>query len=138
VTRNLTRALLVAVAVAVGAWLVFSLRVVDLQASGEATLKRAEHGRISAAELAGGLDDLRRADRHNPDLTPLLDQGWLLYAAGRRQDALVIGLKAASKEPENVQPWILVYLTAPNPHAAIPAAAKVRQLNPWLGDSLRQ
>jgi hypothetical protein len=138
VARNLTRALLVVVAVAVGAWLAFSLRVVDLQASGEATVKRAQRGPIGAAELARGLDELRRADRHNPDLTPLLDQGWLLSAAGRRQDALVIGLKAASMEPENVQPWILVYVTAPNPHAAIPAAAKIRKLNPWLGDSLRQ
>jgi hypothetical protein len=136
VNRAVVSGLIVAAAVVISAWLVFSIRANHLEARGAAAIEWARHGQVAPQDLSRALDQLRRSDRYNPDLTPLLDQAWLLYNSHRRQEALVLSLKAAAKEPENVQTWTLVYLTAPDRGVAARAAAKVKQLNPWLADSL--
>jgi hypothetical protein len=134
---RLIRALMVASAVVVAAWFVFSIHAVDLQASGEATLKRAQRGAISQAELQRARDELRRADRHNADLAPLLDEGFLLAAAGHRDQAFPIAIRTVEKEPLNVQSWALFYVAAPNANARAFAGRKVKELNPWLAYALR-
>jgi Flp pilus assembly protein TadD len=131
------RGLLVVGAAAVVAWLVFSIHGVDLQADGEATLKRAQTGTVSGDEIDSALLDLRRADRYNPDLTPLIDQGFLLAQVGRHEEALAAGLKAAAKEPQNVQGWTLIDRAAPGTEVAARARRRVAELNPWLADALR-
>ncbi len=134
---NLIRAALVASAVVVLAWLAFSLRAVDLQADAAPTIDGARHGRVGASKIDAARKLLRRADTRNPDLSPLLDEGLLLFYAGRRDEAYPLARRAVAKEPENVQAWTLLYLVAPNTALANDAKSKVQHLNPWLGDSLR-
>ena len=129
----LLRVALIAFAIALGAWMVFGIHEVGLQASGEATLKRAQRHQVSDVEVTRALDELRRADRYNPDLTPLLDQGFLLNAHGKLADGYVISRKAIAKEPENVQAWVLMALWAPSPAIVRRAKARVKELNPRLG-----
>jgi hypothetical protein len=129
---------LVVVAAAIGAWLLFSIRAVDLQARAEKTLVRAQGGHASRAEVARGLDDLRRAGRHSPDLTPLLDRGYLLYAAGHRQRAREVALSAAAKEPQNAQAYTLLFLTAPDRATRREASRRLASLNYWLAVALRR
>lgn len=121
------------------AWLAFSFRAVDLQADAESTIARVRGGGIGATKINEAQRQLHRADRYNPDLTPQLDEGLLLFYAGapRRAEAYSLALRTVAKEPENAQAWTLVYLTAPDRGVKVDAERKVQQLNPWLGDSLR-
>jgi hypothetical protein len=133
----LIRGVLVVGALVVVAWLAFSLRAIDLQADAESTIARVRGGGVGASEIDKTQRQLRSADRRNPDLTPQLDEGLLLFYARRRAEAYSVALRATAKEPENAQAWTLVYLTAPDRGAKADARRKVRHLNPWLGDTLR-
>lgn len=135
--QKLIRAALVAGALVVAVWLAFSLRAVDLQDDAEATLDRARNGEhVSTPEVNDAVHELQRADRYNPDLSPLIDEGMLLVDTDRRREALLLAARATRKEPDNVQAWTLMYLAAPNPFALAQAKDKIKQLNPWLGDTL--
>jgi hypothetical protein len=133
----LIRGAFVVTALVVVAWLAFGLRAVDLQADAESTIARVRGGDLEASTIDEAQDQLRRADRYNPDLTPQLDEGWLLMYAGKTPEAYGVALTSVAKEPENAQAWTLAYLTAPEPGAKANAKRKVQQLNPWLGDTLR-
>jgi hypothetical protein len=133
----LIRGALVVGALVVVAWLAFSLRAIDLQADAESTIARVRGGGVGTSEIDEAQRQLRRADRHNPDLTPQLDEGLLLFFAGRRAEAYSVALRATAKEPENVQAWTLAYLSAPDQGVEADAKRKVQRLNPWLGDTLR-
>jgi hypothetical protein len=133
----LIRGALVVAALVVVAWLAFSLRAVDLQADAESTIARVRGGGIGAGKINEAQRQLHRADRYNPDLTPLLDEGLLLMYAGKTPEAYGVALTSVAKEPENAQAWTLVYLTAPDRGEKVAARRKVQHLNPWLGDTLR-
>jgi hypothetical protein len=137
VAQKLFRAALVVGALVVLAWLAFSLRAVDLQDDAEATVERVRNGdAVSTAEVNDTVQQLQRADRWNPDLTPLIDEGMLLVNADRRNEAFLLADRAVQKEPDNVQAWALMYMAAPNPFALLQAKRRIKQLNPWLGDTL--
>jgi len=133
----LIRGAFVVTALVVVAWLALGLRAVDLQADAESTIARVRDGDLEASTINEAQDQLRRADRYNPDLTPQVDEGWLLMYAGKTPEAYGVALTSVAKEPENAQAWTLAYLTAPDPGAKADAKRKVKQLNPWLGDTLR-
>jgi hypothetical protein len=119
------------------AWLAFSVHLLDLQEEGDSTLKRAERGHVSAADVQRAADALRKARRDNADVSPMLDEGFLMSATGRRQDAFGLALRAVEKEPDNVQGWTLLYLSAPTKQSVAGAKRGIDRLNPWLADTLR-
>ena len=133
----LARAAIVVSAGVIAAWLLLGIHQVDLQTDAEAKMKQIHTRHFQVSQVEQARSELRRADRYNPDLTPLLDQAYLHAWAGQRETAFALALKAATKEPENVQTWTVVYLTAPNTQIEQSAQSKVRALNPWLADSLR-
>jgi hypothetical protein len=130
------RGAIVVGAAVVIAWLAFGIHLVDLQAKGEKTLTFARHHRISSAQLSSATRVLDRARRHNADITPLLDQGFLFADAGEPDQAAGVALYAIKQEPQNVQGWALLVLGAPNRAVAFKALDHVRELNPWLATTL--
>jgi len=136
VTWGLIRVGIVVVAGLAVAWLAFSVHVSDLQARGEDTLVRVRQGTATQKEVAQAERDLRDADRHNPDLTPMTDLGYLLQATAGAGPAFELALLAVREEPENVQSWTLLYLASPTAASAARAKLGVQRLNPWLGDHL--
>ena len=132
----LTRAALAIVALAVAAVFAFGYRSADLQEQGEEVLRRAQAGEVSFEEQRRAQDLLRRADRYNPDLAPLLAEGFLLQASGRLEEAYAIGLRSVAKEPENVQAWTLLALTARGRGDPRTPRRRVRELNPLLAEVL--
>jgi hypothetical protein len=137
-TRILTRGLIAVLAGLVLVWLAFSIHLVDLEETGDSAVKLAQAGKASQAQIQAGFDALQDARRHNPDQTPLLQEGYLWAADHKPQKAFASGLMVVKKEPDNVQGWALVWLGAPDKAVGENAARGVRRLNPWLGDSLGQ
>jgi hypothetical protein len=136
VTRLAIRAGLVVVAAALIGWLLVSLHYSNLQSSGENTLERMQRGPVTNAAVVRAIGDFKDAARHTSDPTPDIDLGFLLQGTGHSGEAFGLGLRAVKAEPDNVQGWALVYVSAPNAAAAQRPRAEVRRLNPWLGDSL--
>ena len=133
------RPALVLLAVVVGVWLVFGLRSVLLIDDGDEVLAQARAGNVSAEQVDAGMADYARAGRLSPDQTPLIDQGALLYAVGRKAEAEEVGRRATEVEPDNLQAWYLAWVVAP-PKTPAKAAAerRVLALNPWFGYALRR
>jgi hypothetical protein len=131
------RAAVVAVALVAGAWLVWSLHSLDLEADGERVLERARRGPVAPAEVERARDALRDARRLSADQGPLVTEGLILVAAGRSGEAAAIARRVIANEPENVRAWHLAYASASDRTRAGRALRRVRELNPWLGDSLR-
>jgi hypothetical protein len=117
-------------------WLAVSLHLANLQAGGEQTLERMQHGAVTNAAVVRANEDLQDAARHTSDPTPDIDRGFLLQGTGHGGEAFALGLRAVRAEPDNVQGWALVYVSAPTAAAAERPRAAIRRLNPWLGDSL--
>jgi hypothetical protein len=128
---------LVAAALLVIGWLALSLRALDLEAEGKATLKRANRAPIPLAEVREAQDALQRARRFNADQRPLLVEASLLAAVGRRAEAAALVQRVIEQEPENDQAWFMAYVTAADRERAAQARRRVRELNPWAGDALR-
>jgi hypothetical protein len=139
VNRSPIRFALVGLALVVGAWLALGLRGVRLMDDGDAVLAKAQAGEVPAAEVNAGLDDYAKAGRLSPDLTPLIRQGQLAYAAGREHDASVIAQRATEAEPDNLQAWYLAWVVAPpKTPAKQHAEDKVLDLNPWFEYALQR
>jgi hypothetical protein len=131
----LPRAVLVGAALTVGVWLALSWRAVEAEDDAGALIQRP--GPPSAAEFRVAQEDLRRADRFNPDNGPFLAQGQLLLDAGRRNQAAQVAKLAIEKEPENYQGWLLAYYAASDPTSSQQALRRATELNPWATVGLR-
>jgi hypothetical protein len=140
VASVLTRCALVAVALLAGAWLVLGVRSIDLQSDGRAVLARAQSGALATDELRRGQSLFRRAREFNADKTPLLDEAFLLSAAGRRREGIAAAERLVAEEPDNVDGWIVVYLGSRElgeRERAAQALSRLRALNPLADRALR-
>jgi hypothetical protein len=137
VAPSLIRAALVVLAVLVGAWLALGLRAVELEEDGNATLERARAGPVPIEEVRRARRDLQRARRFSSDLAPLVDEGNLLAAVGRAEEAARIAARATTEEPENLEGWLLAYRVAPDRARAQAALRRIGGLNPLVPDDLR-
>jgi hypothetical protein len=139
-SRPLLRCALVAVALFAVAWLALSLRASRLEEEGREVVERAEQGSVSKAEVSAGLDALRRARRFNVDSDARIAEAALLAGAGRGKQAIAVGERVVADEPENLEAWVLVYLSAAFASDEDRAASALRRLdalNPQLADRLR-
>jgi hypothetical protein len=139
-TQVLRRSALVLLALLAISWLALSLRGTRLEAQGGEVVDQAQRGEISRDELDAGLEDLRRARRFNADKQPILREAALLADAGRHQEAVALAEEVVASEPENLDGWILLYLGAlvtDDKRRAARALGKLQDLNPQLGDRLR-
>jgi tetratricopeptide (TPR) repeat protein len=133
------RSALVVMALLVGAWLALGVRAVALENDSESVLNRARAGPIPAAEANKALDDLAKAGRLSPDQGPLINQGELLAAVGRDDEARAVAKRATDAEPDNLQAWFLAWVVAdPDPVAKAHAKARLLELNPWFAWALRR
>jgi hypothetical protein len=132
VTISVARIALIAVAAVVLAWLAFGFRAVRLEDQADAVVKRAHAGKVSTADVRQARDRLHEAERLNPDRSPDLTEGELLYAIGRDREAVQVGRAVIADEPENTQAWYLAYAAERNRSVRLAALARLRQLNPWI------
>jgi hypothetical protein len=124
---------LVVVSLCALAWFAHGLRALDLEADGLAATQRAQqHGHLSAAELSAARKDFRDARSFSADQGPLLNEGFLLAANGRRVAAYRTAREVAADEPENMQAWFLARLSAPNRRASDAAQRRLEQLSPFF------
>ena len=140
----LVRFVLVAIALIAGAWIVLSLRSVELESDGEAVVATAQRGPITAHELAHGRSLLHRARRFSADQGPRIIEGVLLDSARRAEQAAAVAERVVKDEPDNVDAWIVLYLALSDLEGserdatrAAEALRMVRRLNPLAGRALR-
>jgi hypothetical protein len=133
------RSALVLLALLIGAWLAFGWRSVRLTDSADAVVERADHKKLSSAEVDAAMNDYTKAGRLTPDQTPFIHQGWLLYLAGRQAEAQSLARRATDAEPKNVQAWYLRFRVMPsNSGEKEYARSHLTELNPWAGYALRR
>jgi hypothetical protein len=133
VTNTVIRCALAAVALLAGAWLVLSLRAIELEAEGSAIVEQGRSRTLTPDEFERGQSALRRARRLNADNAPLLQEGLLLGHRRRFEQWLALAGRATADEPENFDVWYYTYLAAiaaGDPERATQAFRKMRALNP--------
>jgi hypothetical protein len=136
----LLRCTLIAVALLILAWLALGLRATRLEAEGRGVLDTAEKRPLTPAEVRAGLDTLRRARQFNADSDARLTEAALLAQQARGRQALAVAERLVEDEPENLDAWVLVYLSsafASDAPQAASALRRVDELNPQLADRLR-
>jgi hypothetical protein len=141
VASAVIRCVLVALAIVAGAWLVIGYRAVELEADATTVAPGARTAGVSSEEARRALDALDRARLLSADTRPLLNQGLLLFATGRREHGIAVAKQVVREEPENIDGWLslyYLYLTEGDSNAAAEAARKVRALNPLAGDELER
>ena len=127
------RGALLGLALLAGAWLLVGVRGVRLIDDGDAVIAKAQAGHATPAEIDDALADYARAGRLSPDQTPLVQQGALLLAAGRADQARAKALSATRVEPDNLQAWLLAFAASgDDPEAKRHAKAEILKLNPWF------
>jgi hypothetical protein len=132
VTISVVRIALVALAVVVLAWLAFGFRAVRLTDQADAVVERAHAGQVSEADFQQARDRLHKAERLNPDRSPDLTDGELLYATGHDREAVELAKGVIAAEPENAQAWYIAYVAEKNRPVRLARLARLRQLNPWI------
>ena len=130
------RAAFLALAMLVVAWLAVGYRDVELTDEGTQALLSGRGGPVGAGDLRRGQRALQDARFLSPNLTPLVDEGYLLAAAGRRDAAAAVARRATAEEPENVDGWLLTYLTAPERERAA-VRRRIGELDPLILYGLR-
>jgi hypothetical protein len=124
---------LVVVALCALAWFGHGFRALDLEADGLAAIERSQDdGDLSASELRAALEDFHDARSFSADRGPLLNEGFLLAANGRRVAAYRAARRVIDEEPENTQAWFLARLSAPNRRAANAAGRRLEELSPFF------
>jgi hypothetical protein len=127
------RSALVVLALLAVVWLGFGVRDVRLQSDADAVLAKARTGPLPRAEVATAVADYSEAGRLNPDQAPLISQGNLLLAVGRKAEARAVAHRATAAEPDNLQAWLLTWQAAdPKTPDKAHAKAQVLRLNPWF------
>jgi tetratricopeptide (TPR) repeat protein len=137
VTSALVRTTLAIVALLAGAWLVLGVRALDLEADATTAGSRT----LTPDEVRGAQDSLQRARLLSVDKEPLLKEGLLLFAAGRREEGLALLERVVAEEPDNLDAWVAlypVYSASGDPRRAAQALRRVSSLNPLVGDALRE
>jgi tetratricopeptide (TPR) repeat protein len=122
----------VVIALLAGAWLLLGIRAIELESERPLGSK--------PAEVRSALNSLRSARFLSVDKEPLLNEGLLLFAVGRHDEALAVGKRVVSDEPDNLDAWLALYYmywTSRAPKRADGVAQKVRTLNPLAGDRLK-
>jgi hypothetical protein len=133
VTNAVIRCALAAVALLAGAWLVLSLRAIELEAEGSAIVEQGQSRTLTPNEFERGQSALRRARRLNADNGPLFQEGLLLGNRRRFEHWLALVGRATEDEPENFDVWYYAYLAAlaaGDPERAMRAFRKMHALNP--------
>jgi hypothetical protein len=133
------RIALVVIALVVGAWLVLGVRAVDLESDARTLGSGPQGAPRTPDEVRRAQTDLRRARLLSVDKAPLLNEGLLLFATGRRDEGLAIVRRVATEEPENIDGWFALYTLysrSGDRQRAAETARRVRALNPLAGDEL--
>jgi hypothetical protein len=133
---TLVRGFLVLLAALAVVWSVLSYRAVGADEEARKLATRAVFGNASGARIEAALDDLRAAARYTAGNEPLIEEGVLLYAVGRRGEAAEIARRATADEPDNLEAWFLAYSAASDERSRSAAKREVNRLNPWAGDRL--
>jgi hypothetical protein len=140
----LVRVVLVAVALLAGAWMVLSLRSVELESEGRAVVAKAQRGPITADELNRGRGLLQRARRLSADQGPRVVEAVLLDSARRPEAAVAVAERVVEDEPDNFDAWMVLYLAlidledaARDTRRAEETLRILRSLNPLSGTVLR-
>lgn len=98
-------------------------------------LAQARQKPVAPAVVNAALDDYAKAGRLSPDQTPLIHQGELLLATGRKAEAASVVARATDAEPDNLQAWFLAWVVADpktQPREKAHAKAELLKLNPWF------
>ena len=133
------RAVLLGVAGVVLLWLAWSLRGVELLQQGNEVIELAQAEKATPSDIERGRDALRGAREFSPDLTPLVQEGFLVLLDRRAEAAVKLGRESADREPENFNAWYLLYLAAQaagDAGSADDARRQIRALNPLRIDDL--
>ena len=133
------RIALVLIALVVGAWLVLGVRAVDLESDARTLGSGPQGAPRTPDEVSRAQTDLRRARLLSVDKAPLLNEGLLLVATGRRDEGLALVRRVATEEPENINGWFALYTLysqSGDRQRAAEAARRVRALNPLAGNLL--
>jgi tetratricopeptide (TPR) repeat protein len=120
-----------------GVWLALGYRAVALREEGEAALERAARAPLQPDEVERARDAFRAARRLNVDREPVIDEGLLLVATGRSEEAADLAERATEAEPENSRAWFLAFAAAQDPTRAEEARRRLSDLNPWWRFLLR-
>jgi predicted Zn-dependent protease len=129
------RGALLVLALLAGVWLAFGIQSVLLQDDADAVLAQARKGPVSPKQVDAAVHDYQQARRLSPDQTPLISEGQLLLAAGRRREAQEVSIRAIQEEPDNLQTWFFGWVAAEalkNPQGVRTAKAHILKLNPWF------
>ena len=132
----MVRAAFLALAMLVVALLAVGYRDVELTDEGTQVLLSGRGGPVTPDDLRRGQRALQDARLLSPNLAPLVDEGYLLAAAGRRDEAAAVARRATGEEPENVDGWLLTYLTAPDGERAA-VRRRIGELDPLILYGLR-
>jgi hypothetical protein len=133
---TLARGVLVLLAAGVVAWAALSYYAVGAEQDARKLANRVAFGHVPSAQINQAVDDLHRAERYSLSNGPLVAEGVLVYAAGRRREASEIARRATAAEPDNLDARFLEYSAAPDARSRAAAKREVARLNPWAGDSL--
>lgn len=133
------RIALVVFALLAGGWLVLGIRAVELESDARTLGSGPEGAPRTADEVRDARTALRRARLLSVDKDPLLNEGLLLFATGRRNEGMALVERVAKDEPSNLDGWLALYTLysrSGDSKRAAEAARRVRALNPLAGDAL--
>jgi tetratricopeptide (TPR) repeat protein len=141
VASILIRGALIAVALVAAAWLALGVRALDLESEARTAAYADGKASLSPVERERARSALRDARLLSPDHEPLLNEGLLLFAAGRRKQAIAIAERVVREEPDYLEGWTSLYymysLTGDRKRAAR-VVRKVPSVNPLAADTLRE
>ena len=134
------RGALIAVALVAAAWLALGVRALNLKSEALTPADADGNASLSPVERERARRALRDARVLSVDHEPLLNEGLLLSAAGRRKQGIAIVEQVVREEPDYLEGWIslnYLYSVTGDKKRAARAARKVGSLNPLAADTLR-
>jgi tetratricopeptide (TPR) repeat protein len=141
VASILIRGALVAVALVAAAWLALGVRALDLESQARTAAYADGNASLTPVERKRARRALQDARVLSVDHEPLLNEGLLLFAAGRRKQGIAIAERVVREEPDYLDGWTSLYylysVTGDKKRAAR-VARTVRLLNPHAADTLRE